>query len=330
MNVKVAFKNTLQGRNEGPLLFVPFMYGLAAKIANISLKEMVWDPTYYACSLEGTYKLFHYNAIVNNFDTSIEAESCGCELEWRGEFDNPIISKSCDFFRLEPEDFIKRGRIPILLEVSKRLVISMGREIAIVGVLMGPCSLVKIIQGRAMGTEKDDIRDAISFVGSFLTRFVRSLCELKMDAFFIREDLLGKNFLEELSRYKDLYKAIYTTLFNIIKAYSSYPLLILKELSLEMIKDLHVLLKPSGVVLCGKRLSEGDLVYLKDLSDSLKMCFGLPLPVGAGSQNDLWDQLAVIKSFVTKHGPKGFFYVSDGEIPYHMPLEIFHDLMGQL
>lgn len=330
MNTKVAFKNTLQGKNEGGLLFVPFVYGLAAKIANISLKEMTWDPTYYAYSLEGAYKLFHYDVIINNFDTGIEAESCGCELEWRGEFDNPIISKGCDFFRLKPEDFLKRGRMPILLEVTKRLVISMGREIAIVGVFMGPCSLVKIIKGRALGTDKDDIQDAISFVGSFLAKFVRSLCELKMDALFIREDLLGENFSEELSRYKDSYKAIYTTLFNIIKAYSSYPLLIVKNLSLEAIKDLHDILKPNGMILCGKKLDEGVLIHLRDLSDSLKMCFGLPLPVGVGNQDDLWNQLAIIKSFVKKHGAKGFFYTSDGEIPYHVPLEMVHDLIGRL
>ena len=84
------------------------------------------------------------------------------------------------------------------------------------------------------------------------------------------------------------------------------------------------------MILCGRRLDEGNLLYLKDLSDSLKICFGLPLPVGLGSQDDLWDQLAVIESFVTKQGPKGFFYASDGEIPYHVSLEILHELMGKL
>jgi hypothetical protein len=330
MNLRVAFKNTLQGKNEGQLLFVPFVYGLAAKIANISLREMVWDPTYYAYSLEGAYKLFHYGAIVNNFDTSIEAESCGCKIEWRGEYENPVLYKGCDFFRIKPEDFVKSGRIPILIEVSKRLVMSLGRETPIVGVLTGPCSLRKSIQDQEVGLAKDRIQDAISLVGNFLTRFVRSLCELKMDSFFFREDLLGKDFWEELLTHRDSYKAVYATLFNVIRAYNSYPLLIVKEVPLEVIKDLHALLKPSGMVLRGMRLDERVLIYLKDLSDSLKMCFGLPLPVGVGRQDDLWEQLAVIKSFVAKHGPKGFFCTSNGEIPYHVPLEIVHDLMGKL
>jgi hypothetical protein len=330
MNVKATLKNTLQGRNEGQLLFVPFVYGLAAKIANISLREMVWDPTYYSYSLEEAYKLFRYDAIINTFDPSIEAESCGCEVEWQGKFESPVISKGCDLFKLGPDDFMKNKRIPILIEVSKRLVMSLGRETAILGVLTGPCSLMKSLQGQRVDSEKDQIQDAISLVGSFLTRFVRNLCELRMDALFFREDLLRKNFWEELLLYKELYKTVYATLFNIIRAYNSYPILIVNDLSLEAIKDLHALLKPSGVILCGKRLDEGRLNYLKDLSGSLKMAFGLPLPVGGGSQDDLWDQLALIKSFVTKHRPKGFFYTTDGEIPYDVSLEIVHDLMSKL
>ena len=330
MNGKIAFKNTLQRKNEGPLLFVPFVFGLAAKIANIPLKQMVWDPTYYTYSLEGAYKLFHYGAIVNNFDGSVEAESCGCGLEWRGEFENPIITKSCDFFTLGPEDFVKKGRIPVLFEVTKRLVTSLGRETAITGVLSGPCSFIRCLQGESESSKKDLIHEAISLAGNFLTRWVRNLCETKTDGIFIREDMLGKNFWEELELFKDSYKAVYTTLFNLIRAYNNFPILVVKDFSMEAIKKCHALLRPSAIVLCNKKLDEGELLYLKGLSDSLKVCFGLPLPVGKGSQDELWKQLAVIKSFVTKQGPKGFFYTSDGEIPYNVPLEIVHELMGKL
>jgi hypothetical protein len=330
MNGKVAFKNTLQRKNEGPLLFIPFVFGLAAKIANISLREMVWDPTYYDYSLEGAYKLFHYGAIINNFDGSVEAESCGCKLEWKGEFESPVITKGCDFFKLDPEEFVKKGRIPVLFEVSKRLVTSLGRETAIIGVLTGPCSFIKCLQGESKNSAKDLIHEAISLVGNFLTRLVRNLSEIKMDGIFIREDLLGRNFWEEFGLFKDSYKAVYTTLFNLIRAYNNYPILVVKDFSMEAIKELHTLLKPSAIVLCNKKLNEGELLSLKSLSDSLKLCFGLPLPVGMGSQDELWEQLAVIKSFVTKQGPKGFFYISDGEIPYNVPLEVVHELMARL
>jgi hypothetical protein len=209
-------------------------------------------------------------------------------------------------------------------------VTSLGRETAITGVLTGPCSFIKCLQGESGSSKKDLIHEAISLVGNFLTRLVRSLCETKTDGIFIREDLLGKNFCEELGLFKDSYKAVYTTLFNLIRAYNNFPILVVKDFSTEAIKELYTLLRPSAIVLCNKKLDEGELLSLKALSDSLKVCFGLPLPVGKGSQDELWKQLAVIQSFIAKQGPKGFFYTSDGEIPYNVPLEVVHELMGRL
>jgi hypothetical protein len=42
------------------------------------------------------------------------------------------------------------------------------------------------------------------------------------------------------------------------------------------------------------------------------------------------EQFAVISRFVSKHRPTGFFYVSEGEIPYDIPLEILHDLIAKI
>ena len=83
-----------------------------------------------------------------------------------------------------------------------------------------------------------------------------------MDALFFREDLLEDDFLGELNLHKNSYRAVYATLFNIIRAYNIYPLLIVKKLYPEGIEDLHALLKPSGMILCGRRLDEGNLLYL--------------------------------------------------------------------
>jgi hypothetical protein len=231
---------------------------------------------------------------------------------------------------LSPEEFVKKGRIPVLFEVSKRLVTSVGRETAIAGVLTGPCSLIRSLQGESGNSGKGLIHEAISLIGNFLARLVKNLCEIKTDGVFIREDLLGNKFWEELGLFKDSYKAVYTTLFNLIRAYNNHPILVVKDFSLEAIKELHILLKPSAIVLCNKKLDEGELLFLKGLSDSHKLCFGLPLPIGKGRQNELWEQLAIIKSFIEKQGSKGFFYTSDGEIPYNVPLEIVHELMAKL
>ena len=325
MNSKIAFRNTLKLMNASRTVFVPFVYGLAAKISQIPLREMVSDATYYAYSIEEAYKLFQYDGIVNNFDSTLEAEALGCELEWSGDYMAPRIA---DFTKLElrevnPEE---NNRISILMETTKRIVMSQGRETAIIGTLVGPCSVVKTIIGDEL---KDlDIGNVISLVGSLLTKLTKSLCELRVDAVFFREDLKGTDYSGELLSYHKLYAGAYTTLFNLIKYYNCYPVLIVKDIELDFITELHKMVGPSGVILLGKRVSDDDLIYIQKLADSLKMSFGLPLPMG--DQAELWDQLARISKFVGKYRPRGFFCVSDGEIPYDMPLEILHDLIARM
>ena len=309
--------------NAGRPVFVPFVYGLAAKIGQIPLREMVSDATYYAHSLEEAYKLLKYDGIVNNFDSTLEAETFGCELEWSGDYVAPRIAgwSQLELREVNPEE---SSRIPILLETTKRIVMSQGKETPVIGVLAGPCSLVKTITG----DEVHDIEKAISLAGSLLTKLTRSLCELRIDAVFFREDLLGAEYPGELLSRNKPYAAVYTTLFNLIKYYNCYPLLVVKEIEPDLIADVQNTLGPSGLILLGKRASDDDLAYLKKLSDSLRVSFGLPLPMV--NQAELLEQFTIISNFVSKHRPPGFFYVSDGEIPYDMPLETIHDLIAKM
>jgi len=305
MNSKVAFRNTLKGVNTDRTVFIPFVYGLAAKIGQLPLREMVSDPAYYAHSLEEAYKLLQYDGIVNTFDATLEAETFGCEVTWPGEYIAPRIA-SCSQLELQEVNPEEHSRIPILLETTKRIVMTQGKETAVIGTLVGPCSLVKTVIDDGTKDKNLDIGNAISLVGELLTKLTRSLCELRVDAVFFREDLLGAGYRGELLSHNKLYTAVYTTLFNLIKYYNCYPVLIVKETELNFITDLQNMVGTSGLILFGKRVSDGDLIYLRKLSDSLKMSFGLPLPMV--NQDDLLEQFTVISRFIGKQKPPGFFY----------------------
>lgn len=323
MNSKVAFRNTLKQMNTGRTVFVPFVYGLAAKISQLPLREMASDAAYYAHSLEEAYKLFKYDGIVNHFDATIEAETFSCEIEWPGDYMAPRIA-DCGQVELREVNPEENSRIPILLETTKRIIMTQGKETAVIGTLVGPGSLVKTV----IGEKELDIGNAISLAASLLTKLTRSLCELRVDAVFFREDILGAGYRAELLAHNKPYTDVYTTLFNLIKYYNAYPVLIMKDSELDFITDLPNMLGPSGIILLGKRLSDDDLVYLQKLSDSLKVSFGLPLPIE--NQAELLEQFTTISNFISKNNPSGFFYVSDGEIPYDMPLEILHDLIAKM
>jgi hypothetical protein len=330
MNAKLAFRNSLQAKNQGKLPLVPLTYGLAARIANVPLKEMVYDPTLYANSIEAAYKLFRYDIIVNCFDSTVEAERFGCETEWSGEFDTPGPRKGCTFVATGPEDFMEGGRIPVLIEGSKRLVLSFGREAGIVCVVTGALSLLANFECQAPSSDEGELKAMLSGISGCYIKLIRSLCEMKVDAVLFREDMLGNSFWESLLLHKEAYKTLYTTLFNIIRAYNAFPLLIVRDFPSKEIPSLYSLMRPNGLALLGTKLDENELAQLHGLSKSLRMSFGLPLPIGTGTLDELWKSVALVESFVDGDKTHGFFYISDGEIPQDMPLDIMHEVMTGL
>ncbi|MEE8318814.1 MAG: uroporphyrinogen decarboxylase family protein [Dehalococcoidales bacterium] len=304
-------------------VFIPFVYGFAAKIEQITLEEMVSDAGYYTHSLEDVYDLFKYGGVVNNFDSTIEAEIFGCEIEWSDDYAAPRVADCSQVVwqEVNPEE---SHRTRVLLETTKRLVVSRGKDLAIIGVVTGPVSLVQILTGDGSG----NIAAAIPLAGNLLRKMVKSFCELRVDAVFFREDIIGTGYHDALLAHPAPYTAVYTTLFNLVRHYNNYPVLITRNFNLDSITDLHRMIGFTGLVLLGNKLDDDAMVFLQELSASLKISLGLPLPVQ--NQDELNDRFAVISRSINNNKPTGFFYVSDGEIPGNMPAEALHNLLARM
>jgi hypothetical protein len=330
MSGRLKFRNVIKGKNSESPPFVPFMYGLIARTGNVPLSKMAWDPSYYTNALEGICQLLGLEVIVGNFDATLESEAFGALIEWPDDFDAPIVQKGNALSDILPEDFTSQGRIPVVLEVTKRLALSVGRDTAVAPALLGPCALCNNL-GHLL---EDDIdknpSERIKHFGSFLTKWVRGLCEQKIDALFFREELLAERFLDELAENKESYRSLYGTMFNIVRAFNAMPILVTENLPLEAVHEVQSLLKPSGIVLLGSVLSDTALIAINDLSEKLKMSFGVPLPIKTGSRDELWRHLTMFETFVSEYNPKSLFYSSDGEIPHDTDLEVLHALMARV
>ena len=327
MSAKIAFRNTLQLKNQDQRVFVPFLYGLAARVTQTPLKTMAWDPVLYAHSLEACYKLFGHHVVVNSFDSSIETECCGCEVNWHADFDEPDLNEDCEIQMVSPEEFVSSGRIPVLMEATKRLSVSLGREAGVACVVTGLCTFGRSLRRLAGSLQNTAHEDAVSFAAGLLKHYVKSLCEMKVDALFFREDTLGTDFVKDLSEFGDSLVAAYKTLFNIIKFYNAFPLIIVRDILGEDLESVCRKLKPNGAILMSRSFDEADLLFLKALSETMKVSLGLSLPVAEGDENELWAQVKLIESFVMASKTRAFFYTSDGAVHHDMPLEIMHSLM---
>jgi len=330
MGGRLKFRNVLKGKNSERPPFVPFMYGLIARTGNVPLSKMAWDPSYYTNALEGICALLGLEVIVGNFDATLESEAFGARIQWQDDFDTPIVQKGNALSDILPEDFMNQGRIPVVMEVTKRLALSVGRDTALAPALLGPCSFCNNLDHLLEeGIHKNPI-ERIKHFGSFFTKLVRGLCEQKIDALFFREELLAERFMDELRENKEAYRSLYMTLFNIVRAFNAMPIVVTENLPLEAVHDVQSLLKPSGIVLLGSVLGDTELIAINDLSTRLRISFGLPLPIGMGSQEELWSRLTMLESFVSEHEPKSIFYCSDGEIPHDTDMEVLHTLMARV
>ena len=330
MSGKLKFRNVLKGNNTESPPFVPFMYGLIARTGNVRLNDMVWDPTYYTNALEGICGLLGLDVIVGNFDATLEMEALGARVEWQGDFETPIVLKEIEFSEIQPEEFMNRGRIPVIMEVTKRLVLSLGRDTAIAPALVGPCSFGKNLDHLLKDGVFKDPSEGMKYFGGPFTKWVKGLCEQKIDALFFREELLAEGFMDEFLENKEAYRSLYGTLFNIVRAFNAIPVLVTENLSLEAAREVHSLLKPGGIVLLGSALGDRELLAINDLSKSLKISFGVPLPVGTGNHEELWRSLTILESFVCEYKPKNIFYSSNGEIPHDTEMEVLHTLMARV
>jgi uroporphyrinogen decarboxylase len=317
----------MQVMNPGRPFFVPIVYRLAARIEQIALADMVLDPTYYANLLEGAYKLLKQDAIITNFDPSLEAELFGCQVEWQNDYELPVVMgwSNCE---LESVRLESSSRIPVVLEAIKRLVLTRGREVAIIGVVTGPCSLARNVAESAKLDKDYKIEDIISLTGNQLIKLTKSICELKVDAIIFREDLLAEKYSGELLSFEKAYTVVYATLFNLTRFYNTSALIMVRENKPESIGELVKKLRPNGIILNGLSVKRDDLIYLKNLSELHKLAVGLSLSVK--DEGEMLNQFKVLDDFAQEAKPRGFFYTSDGEIPQNISLELIRDLARKI
>ena len=130
------------------------IYGLAARLNNISLKDYLNSGELLAsCQLEA-WKRFGYDGVTVFADNSLETEALGTKISYKDDA-YPQIDEYClknihDWKYLSIPDPEEDGRMPVILEACRILKDEVGEETAVVGTLQGPMTLA----GQLLGIEK--------------------------------------------------------------------------------------------------------------------------------------------------------------------------------
>ena len=178
-------------------MFIPLLNKLAAKIEQISIKDLYTNPFLLAKSLRGLQELLKVDAIISIFDTTLEAEACGCEIDWKEN--GPIIVShpaSEGDLKISPEEILKRGRIPVVMEAIRQLKITVGSTTPIGVVITGPLTITEHLIGynilKALEEDPNFVNTIVKTVCKILTSLCRQYCELNVDFIILADGNLSE------------------------------------------------------------------------------------------------------------------------------------------
>lgn len=143
--------SVLEHKKTDKIPWVPFVGVHAGFIKGYTATEVLQDSNKLYESLMEAHKLYQPDGMPVIFDLQIEAEILGCELVWADEAPPSVKTHPCSEeatipckCKLPKET---DGRIPMVLEVMKKMKESVGDTTALYGLICGPFTIASHLRG---------------------------------------------------------------------------------------------------------------------------------------------------------------------------------------
>lgn len=132
----------------GPL-FLPVVFSLGSKLEGLPLRSFLGNPTKIANALKQLHGVLRCDGLACYFDGLLEAEALGCQVGWTDPdgAGRRITAAPAAPPDLSPEALARAGRIPVALEVVRRLKVTLAEPVALVAGVTGPFTLATRLAG---------------------------------------------------------------------------------------------------------------------------------------------------------------------------------------
>lgn len=192
---------TLKNEPTPQVAWVPFAGVHAGKLAGYDASEVLQDPDKLYESLMAVNKMYKPHGQPVVFDLQIEAECMGCDLVWAKnappsvashplEGDDPVIP--CDCTLPGKED----GRIPMVLDVMRRMKVSVGQTTALYGLICGPFTLASHLRGNDIFMDMFDddeyVQNLLAYCNKAAMRMADYYIEAGMDVIAVVDPLISQ------------------------------------------------------------------------------------------------------------------------------------------
>lgn len=185
MNPKEILFQTLRHEPTQQVAWVPFAGVHAGKLAGYDATEVLQDGDKLFESLMAVHKLYKPHGQPVVFDLQIEAECLGCQLVWAKHAppsvashplagEDPVVPCECTLPTKED------GRIPMVLDVMRRMKEAVGETTGLYGLICGPFTLASHLRGNDIFMDMFDDEDYVMRLLDYCKK-----CAMRMADYYI-------------------------------------------------------------------------------------------------------------------------------------------------
>ena len=212
-------------------LFLPIVFSLGAKVENVPLATFLGNPAKISSALRQTRGPLGTDGVACYFDPYLEVEALGATLQRPSDGQSPTIRwpQSARMGELPeklrtPEEAAKSGRVPVAVEVIKRMNALPNRDFLLMAGVTGPLTLAGWI---TQLEHKKDLRSVDSsnaaqeLASSVVTQMASTFLEAGADLIMIQEEIVPAGSAECIDVWADLLAPT----INIVRFYEAIPVL---------------------------------------------------------------------------------------------------------
>lgn len=320
MTGKELIQKTYRHEETPRVPWVPFAGVHAGKLKGYDATEVLQDGNKLFDSLMEVHRLYMPDGMPVVFDLQLEAEVLGCELFWAKDNPPSVLTHPLENTNIIPTNLVGPGdgRIPLVMDVCRRLKMAVGETTALFGLFCGPFTLASHLRGTKlfmdMKRDPEQVKQLMEYTLQNACRMVDYYVEAGADVIAPVDPLVSqispKHFKEYLSD-------AYTRLFDYIRQKGLQSSFFVCGNALRNI-DVMCETMPDGI-----SIDENiPMATAKEITDRYNLAIGGNIPLTTtmlfGNQQD---NMKFVVDMVESVDRRNLIVAPGCDMPYDVPVE---------
>ncbi len=323
MENRTILENVLKHQATDRVPWVPFAGVHAGKLKGHNAQEVLTDGDKLFESLMEVNRLYKPQGMPVVFDLQVEAEILGCELVWGVEAPPSVKTHPLEDEAVVPCDCTipteNDGRIPMIVDVMKRVKAEIGNEVMLYGLICGPFTLAAHLRGNDIFMDMYDDDEYVHNLLGFCLRVAEKMAQIYIDAGM---DIIAvvDPLISQISQdhFEEFMSGPFKELFDIIRAKGAYSSFFVCGDATRNIEPMCQT-GPDSI-----SIDENvNLMAAKEITDRYNIAIGGNIPLTTtmlhGTQQD--NMKFVVDTLDAMPDKKNFILAPGCDMPYAVPIE---------